>query len=438
MSKLSPATTRDPVSAAVPLGPLAVVVSILGLLAVAACLRPPITSFGPVVSRVAAETGLGAAQLGLLGALPVIGFAVVSPFVAPLARRLGDARTVLCALLVLGAGLALRFVPALPALWVGTALVGVGIAVGNVLLPALVKHAFPARLALVTGLYTAVMGAFAALGSGLSVPIAEATGSWRLAIGCWLAVALVALAAWIVRMRTASPRAGGARSATGGGAPGGVRAAGGVGAQSGVGARGGVGPSVWRSPTAWCVTAFMGLQSTGFYVTVTWLPSIEIAAGVPERAAGWHLFLCQLVGICAGLLVATRLGRSSGQRAIAASAGGPLVVACIGLVLAPGAVVLWVVLIGISQGATLTIALALIGFRSGSPADTARLSGMAQGVGYGLAALGPVAAGLLHDAFDAWEPVLWFVVAVTVVQSLAALGAGRPVTIGHDRTEVRA
>lgn len=431
MSKMSPATTHDPARAAVPLGPFAVVVSTLALLAVAACLRPPITSFGPVVSRVASETGLGAAELGLLGALPVIGFALVSPVVAPIARRFGDGRTVLVAIAVLVVGLGLRFLPSLASLWVGTALVGVGIAVGNVLLPALVKRGFPAHLALVTGLYTAVMGTFAALGSGLSVPIAEATGSWRLAIGCWIALAVVARVAWSARLRN-DARSGAVAHRTR------VAGAGRDAATDAMVERGARPPSVWASPTAWCVTAFMGLQSTGFYVTVTWLPSIEIASGVSERAAGWHLFLCQVVGIFAGLLVSTRLGRTTDQRAIAALAGVPLVVACIGLVFAPGAVVLWAVLIGITQGATLTIALALIGLRSASAADTARLSGMAQGVGYGLAALGPVVAGILHDVFGSWHPVLWFVVGATAVQSLAALGAGRPLTVGHGRTEVRA
>src|SRR5690606_14989498 len=130
------------------------------------------------------DLGIGATALGVLGSLPVVCFAVVSAAAQVPARRFGIERVVLAALVILAAGLALRFVPGQAPLWVGTALVGVGIAVGNVLLPGAVKLWFPSRVSLVSGLYTSVLVAFASLGSGLSVPIAEAAGgNWRVALG---------------------------------------------------------------------------------------------------------------------------------------------------------------------------------------------------------------------------------------------------------------
>ena len=176
----------------------------LSLLVVAANLRPTLTALGPVITLVGADTGLSPAALGVLGSLPLLAFAVVSPVVQLLSRRWGPDHTVFAAMSVMLVATVVRSLPG-PAgtsvpLWAGTIALGAGIAVGNVLVPALVKRDFPREVPLMTGAYTATLSLSAALASGLALPLAE-RGGWRLGIGTWALVGVVALAAWLPRLR---------------------------------------------------------------------------------------------------------------------------------------------------------------------------------------------------------------------------------------------
>ena len=172
------------------------------VLAIAACLRPAITAIGPLVEQIREQTGLHEAGLGMLTALPLLAFAVISPVVSMPAQRIGIERVILMALGVLTVGILLRSVPGAAALWGGTVLIGVGIAIGNVLVPVIVKRDFPQRVSLMTGLYTAVLSLSAASAAGLMVPISQAVpGGWRTALAlCALTPALCAIA-WAVMTR---------------------------------------------------------------------------------------------------------------------------------------------------------------------------------------------------------------------------------------------
>src|SRR5829696_8036464 len=152
----------------VPAGPA--VGGIASVLVAAVCLRPALTAVGPVLELIGSDTGLSNTMLGLLSALPLLAFAAVSPLVSGPARRLGIERTVAAALAVLAVGAVLRLLPGLPALFAGTLAAGAGIAVGNVLIPVVVRRDNPARIPLMTGLYSATMGTAAALASGVSLP----------------------------------------------------------------------------------------------------------------------------------------------------------------------------------------------------------------------------------------------------------------------------
>jgi CP family cyanate transporter-like MFS transporter len=184
-------------------------------------------------------------------------------------------------------------------------------------------------------------------------------------------------------------------------------------------------PSVWRQPTAWLLTAFMGLQSTAFYVYVTWLPTIEISTGVPAGEAGVHLFLFQFAGLAGGLTIPFLLRGSTSQVTGAVAASLPMVVSVIGLLAAPDLVLLWAVVAGFGQGCALVVALTLIGLRGRTPHETTQLSGMAQSVGYLLAAAGPVAAGALTEDTGSWDAALLLMLVLAVVQVTVAFGAGR-------------
>jgi MFS transporter, CP family, cyanate transporter len=212
------------------------VVLLVTILVVAANLRPTITAFGSVVGLVAEDTGLGIGTLGLLGAVPLLAFGVASPVVHLLSRAVGAERAVLISTLVLVLATVLRSWPGSVAnLWIGTALMGVAIAVGNVVVPELVKRDFPTDVPLVTGLYSTVLGATAAVASGLALPIAE-LGGWRLGIGIWVLLSVLAALVWPLRMRGSMVQGSSKRQPT----------AKPIGPQG----RRTTGPSVWRSAVA--------------------------------------------------------------------------------------------------------------------------------------------------------------------------------------------
>ena len=362
------------------------------VLVAAVCMRPALTAVGPVLGLIGTDTGLSHTMLGLLSALPLLAFAAVSPIVHGPVRRIGIERTVAWALVALAAGSAFRAVPGLPQLWVGTAVAGAGIAVCNVLIPVVIRRDHPIRVPLMTAVYSATMGTAAALASGVSQPLAHLSGGWRLSLGIWAVPAAVAAVVWMLRrsQATAEPERD-LEDAT----------------------------PVWRSVAAWRLTAVMGLQSTTFYIMVAWLPSIATSHGASDALGGWYLFAYQAIGILAGLGLPAVLHRAGTPRAgILVSA--PLVVACLGIITLPAALPAWVLLAGISSGAALVYALTRISLAARTSAHATRLSGMAQSVGYLLAASGPVVVGWLRDSTDSWTPALVLVAALATVQATAA------------------
>jgi CP family cyanate transporter-like MFS transporter len=176
---------------------------------------------------------------------------------------------------------------------------------------------------------------------------------------------------------------------------------------------------VWRSGYAWRVTVLMGLQSTTFYVMVSWLPAIIAADGISHAAAGWYLLVYQAVGVLAGLALPMVL-RRAGQRVAGGLVGLPMAVACVGLILLPSVLPLWILLAGLSTGCALVLALSLISLGARGPRHGAQLSGMAQAIGYLLAATGPIVAGWLRDQTGSWTPTLILIAAIATTQTLVA------------------
>jgi CP family cyanate transporter-like MFS transporter len=169
----------------------------------------------------------------------------------------------------------------------------------------------------------------------------------------------------------------------------------------------------------------MGAQSTIYYTLITWWPSVERAHGVSAAAAGWHLFAMQVAGLLANLATARLIPRLPDQRLLIAGATGLFAVGVVGQLALPEASLLWIVLAGAGGGACIVLALSLFGLRTHDHHQAAALSGMAQSVGYALAAGGPILLGALHDSTGSWTAPLLVLLGVLVVQAAAGVQAGR-------------
>lgn len=367
------------------------------VLLAAACLRSTITTVGPVLEEISDSTGYGDGTLGLLAATPLVAFALVSPFAATLARKWGLDRVLRLVLFVLATGVVFRSLPSLPTLWLGTLAIGAAVATCNVLLPAVVKRDFPGRVTAVTGAYSATMGGAAAMATGTVVPLGLLLGGWRQALAVWALLPLLAAVLWVGRPSVRSSD----RPALPQGRSG----------------------SLLRSAGAWQLTVFFGLQSASFYTLITWLPTIDRSFGASAAEAGFHLFGYQCLGVVSGVLISLLMQGRTDQRLPALLVGVPVVVAVVGLLVLPGASVLWVVLAGLGSGSSLTVSLALVALRSSTVEETAALSGMVQSLGYLIAAAGPLSAGAIFGRFDSRIPVLSLLLAISFAQIVLSLWA---------------
>jgi MFS transporter, CP family, cyanate transporter len=376
---------------------------LIALFVVATCLRSSITGVGPLLGMLREQLGLSATAAGLLSSLPLLMFAACAPL-ARLARNHGTERLLLAALFVLVAGILMRSQGQVAPLFIGTLVLASGIAVANVLLPVLVKQHFPTHIPTITSAYATVMGASAALGSGLAAPLAQwLPGGWRASLVAWALPAVIALVLWVPHTRhdvhvtsaadTPHPRL------------------------------------PWGKPLAWQVTAYMGLQSMVFYVTVAWYPTMLRDGGMSVGAAGWLLTLYQAAALGGGLVMPVLIRRSTDQRALAGATGLLSTLGTLGMLVAPGGAMVWMVLLGLGTGPALILALSFMGLRASSPLVAASLSLMAQSLGYLLAATGPVLFGFIHQRSGGWTGPMLFLVAAGLAMIVCGFRAGRAIRL---------
>ncbi|VUS28437.1 CynX/NimT family MFS transporter [Klebsiella spallanzanii] len=373
---------------------------IAGILLIATTLRVAFTGAAPLLDAIRSEYGLTTAQTGLLTTLPLLAFGLVSPLAAGIARRFGIERSLLLAMILICLGIGLRSLPSVALLFIGTAIIGCGIALGNVLLPGLIKRDFSQHVAKMTGAYSLTMGGAAALGSATVVPLALAGLGWRGALLMLMVFPLLALFVWLPQSR---------RQAT---AP-----------LTGSGAIHNRG--IWRSALAWQVTLFLGINSLVYYVIIGWLPAILQSIGYSEAQAGSLHGLLQLATAAPGLAIPLILHRLKDQRGIAVLVALMCAVSALGLWFLPGQAVLWTLIFGFGSGATMILGLTFIGLRASSAHQAAALSGMAQAVGYLLAACGPPVMGKIHDANGDWHIPLIAVALISIAMAVCGALAGR-------------
>ena len=373
----------------------------VGIILIGANLRAPITSVGPVLPNIQASLHLGDVGAGVLNALPLLIFAFLSLAAPAFGQRHGLGPVLGAALVAILVGTLVRSSLFPGALWLGTGLLSVGIAFGNVLLPALAKRDFPINTAGLIGSYAAAMAGTAGLAAGPAVPIASIAGlDWRWSIGVWALLALGALLVWLPQWRAAGRQPA---------------------AASNLAER----RSPWRHAIGWQVSLFFALHSLVFYSIVDWFASYAASAGVPARTAGVYLLIYQAVAIATNLGSAPLIRRFADQTRLGFVCGVFLTIGSAGLLLAPGLSWLWLISAGLGAGFAMVTSLSLFALRTHDHRQAAALSGMAQFIGYLGAAAGPLTIGVLHAATGGWNAPMASMVLASVLATMFAVLAGR-------------
>lgn len=374
---------------------------VIGILLFASTLRVPLTSIGSLVPMIRETLQVSSAVMGLVSTLPLLAFAFFSPIVPKLARRIGMERAIFFSIVMLMLGIIIRSITGITTLFIGTAFIGISIAIGNVVLPSFIKINFPLKVGLMTGLYALCMNIFGALASGLSVPLAKSDIlGWQGAIGIWVILVIICLFSWYPQMNNPIPettfKSDYKRS------------------------------KMWTSFTAWQVTLFMGLQSLMYYTCLTWLPDILQFHGHNSDQAGWILSLMLFGLIPVNFVIPVLADKLKDQSILGAITGALFLLGTIGLF---STNIIWTIisvfLIGVGCGSGYSLSMMFFTLRTKNGYEASELSGMAQSFGYFIAALGPILFGGLHDLIDSWVPPLFLLLFFAIIITIAGTLAGR-------------
>ncbi|WP_391208783.1 CynX/NimT family MFS transporter [Psychrobacillus sp. L4] len=377
---------------------------ILGIIFISSTLRSPLTSVGPIISYIKDGLAISNVLAGFITTIPLLAFAVISPFAPKIARRFGTEMTLFLSILLLIGGIIIRSLGTTTLLLIGTALIGIAISFGNVLMPSLIKLKFPLQVGLLTGVFTVFMNLTAGIGAGVSYPIAEGTTfGWQGALGCWVILAIIAVIVWIpqITKRKENMEIQKVSSTN-------------------------KSKSILYSPLTWTITLCMGLQSLIFYTTAAWLPEILQSEGMKAEQSGWMLSIMQFAQLPMTFLIPIIAGRLKDQRILVVLYTALYLIGFIGLLSGPASLtIVWMIFLGLAGGASFGLVMMFFSLRSRTPIEAAELSGTAQSIGYLLAAIGPVFFGFIHDETASWFiPKILFIVIILVLFA-SGMQAGR-------------
>ena len=378
---------------------------IIGIVLIAANLRAPITSIGPVLAQVIETFQLSASQAGMLTTLPLLAFAIASPLATALAKKQGIEISLFIALLLIAVGLSSRIIDSTLILYIGTAVIGVGIAIGNVLLPSLIKRDFPHRVAVMTSIYVLAMGIFSGSYSALIIPLAAYKDiGWQVALASFGLITLVTIFIWLPQLKHHSRPSKALTQASSKG-------------------------KIWHHALAWHITLCLGLNSFFTYIMIAWLPNILIEGGHNPEQAGVLHGVFQLATAVPGIVLIPLLAKLKDQRILALALALLGCFSSLGLLYLPSFAYLWSISLGFCSGAIFILGITYISLRTHHSGQAASLSGMAQCVGYLLASIGPIFAGSLHSYFTSWWSILWLCAAANLLCGIFGYLGGRDITL---------
>lgn len=394
---------------------------LLAVVLVALNMRGSITVVPPLLGELTSDLGISRSTAGLLTSVPVLFFALAAPLSAWLGRRFGAGHAVLIGVVLILVGTVGRVLDGAPVLFLGTAVIGLGITIANILVPVVIKRDFGQQAGRVTGYFVATMALGATLTSALAVPVADRF-AWRGALAIWAVLVPVALLGWWLHV-TRHERREKAEAEAG-------TAAAGLATQTPAAGASHSDGYVWRLPLAWALALAFGSQSALFYSMTTWMPSILVdRAGLSAGVAGIALSIYQITGIPTALTVASLCRLRPSQGWIGATLATGWLVFILGLLFLPALWPLWAVVGGLAQGGGFTFILTLLVLRGSDEHAVRALGSMAQLIGYLIAAAGPFVAGWLAQSTGGWTaPGLLFVGLATTL-GLMSLIAGRDETI---------
>ncbi|MFA9400876.1 MAG: MFS transporter [Acidobacteriota bacterium] len=380
---------------------------LVGILLVAANLRPVMAATGPLIGEIQDDLGLTSAAAGMLGSLPVLCFGLFSALAPRISHRFGLEEVLMAAMFVLAAGILVRIVPSVAVVFLGTAVLGVAIAFSNVLMPAMVRRTYPTSVKRKSGIYVIVLVGTATVAAGLAIPLSRAGLGWQGSLAVWTIPALAAGVVWtVIRSRRPPSRPEVPETL-------GLRV-------------------LLRSKLAMAVMVFMAAQALAIYVMLFWLTEILIESGIGQVQAGLIFAISQIFGLLPVIALTFAGDRINNDRYPVLAGGTVAIFGLAGLaVFGSGGAIIWAIMIAIGQAAGFTLGLSFFVSRTATHSIAAELSGFGQSFAYLIAAAGPVLAGVIHDSSGSWTPVLIMVIGVIVIQTVAGLEAGRPARIGE-------
>jgi len=367
----------------------------VSVILVALNLRPSMAAVGPLLSGIRGDIPLSFSLASLLTMLPVMAMGLAMFFGMGISQRLGEHRTVVLSLLVIGLATVSRlFMDSAAELILSAVLAGIGIALIQALLPALIKSRFADNVSLFMGLYvTSIMGG-AALAASFSPLVMNHSGSWRLALAIWAALALLALVFWYAQ-RAALPRLPG---------------------------KGGARESFAGNRRAWLLAVFFGLGTASYTCVLAWLAPYYVENGWSEQNAGLLLGFLTAMEVISGLVTPAIANRSQDRRLVLVALLALIIAGFCGLILSPKHLsLLWPCLLGLGIGGLFPMSLIVSLDHLSDPRRAGGLTAFVQGIGYLIAGLSPSLAGMIRDQLGSFEWAWWSLAAVMLVMILMVL-----------------
>jgi len=373
---------------------------LIALLAIAGCIRSPITSIGPQINAIRGSQNLGIIQFGFLTAIPVICFALAAPLPSlRVFRKIKTEQLIVFALLALAAATIFRTLGSNSLLFGSTVILGISIAILNIVTPALVRRDYPKKITTVMPIYSAVLALMASLGAGLSIPIATYFGdNWKFGISVWAIPAIVVAIIWLPLLRKAQPMPDTHENHF---------------------------KELLRSKKAWLVSLYMGVQSAIFYTQVAWMPKILIDKDYSAAEAGALFGLSTLCGFALTLILPLVFSRGEDLKRAILATSIPGIAGFLALNYLSNSWTIPALILISTTHAALPLALGLIAMKSPSVGATSHLSSMAQGIGYCIAAVFPILIGYTYSATSDWLIATYLIAALISIQAILGLKANR-------------